>query len=349
MKLYHDLPFPGFSHLKARRNMSRQRIDRIFQLVSIPAKTVLDIGCSDGAISLGMVECGASRVIGIDSNKGSIETATTVAKSLKFSTVQFLNEKVNVEWTKKTKEFDVIIWLSQWQWSVRQDGLDKSFELLYEMSRKGKIMVFESASNDGGGGIKDSTQDDIEQWLKEHTVYENIIKYPPLDGCNWKGGTRNIFICTKPFLKSSRNRGNLSVVTERVARDKIRKTYINGTRLKELEVKALKRLQGFEHFPKLLEDGDDYIVMSYVGKRSNVKKNMKAQAIEILKKLQEVNVVHNDITLKNLLAKNGQLYLIDFDRCLLDGKIDRWRQRAKSTYTDAQAIETIFNDHETIS
>lgn len=99
------------------------------------------------------------------------------------------------------------------------------------------------------------------------------------------------------------------------------KKQLDRTRLGENmfwnEVKALKLLLPYNHFPKLISY-DSYnlaIYMSYCGDLINVKnlpKNWKEQLDKIGKYLNEADVNSNDMILRNTCVLDGRINIIDF-------------------------------------
>ena len=316
-KLYHSLPFDDLAHYRRHRGGTKERIENILNLIDVKDKTILDLGCSVGGMSFGMFQNNAKYVLGIDYDKESIDVANEVKNKYKCQKTEFINNEITIEIVKELPEFDIILWLSQWMWSIKQRGLEYAKELLFEVSKKGKVMIFESAAQDGMAKIQGATQNDIEKWLFENTVYERIKRTPSTGG--WM--KRDVFLCSHPLPRIESTRRAATSIIERIARDKIKKQFRtypkNCIWMKAREAKALKLLERYNHYPKLIEEGDDYIVMSFVGRRNQVKfDEMKLQALEILKELKEVGITHRDIVRKNFLSLNGILYLIDFGWCV---------------------------------
>jgi len=312
-KLYHELPFPRWSHFRRHRGGTIERIENILGWVDIEGKTVLDLGCSVGGLSFGMIQNDAKYVLGMDYDKQSIDVANEVKGIMKYDNVDFVCRDITIESIRALPDFDIILWFSQWMWSVKQYGLNYAKELLYEVSKKGRVMLFESAADDGMARIKDITQDDIEKWLFENSVYERVKRTPSTSG--WMN--RDIFIGTYPLVRIESTRRAATSIIERIGRNQVKKMFRTYPKdclsMQEREVKALKMLEKYDHYPKLLEEGDGYIVMDFVGRRNQVQYGkMKPQALEILKELKEVGITHRDMVRKNFLAMNGKLYLIDF-------------------------------------
>lgn len=70
-----------------------------------------------------------------------------------------------------------------------------------------------------------------------------------------------------------------------------------------------------DHFPKLVEQGPDYIEIDDCGEllsANNLPENWKEQFVEILRILNANGIIHRDIRLENLMVRNGVIKLIDF-------------------------------------
>jgi len=353
--LYHELPFKGMECFPRHRGGTRERIDNIIKIVgSVRGLQVLDLGCSVGGLSLGMLENGADFVMGIDHDPEAIMVARAAAKELGFGKkASFVVSDITIDLIRKLQNFDLIIWMSQWMWSVKQRGLNYGKDLLFEVSRhtkedlkKGTKMVFETAANDGMAKIKGATQDDIERWLFENTAYERVFRLPSTSG--WMN--RDIFYCTHPLTRIESTRRAACSIIERIGRDKVKKTFRTIPKDYEWmlprEVEALKRLGPYDHFPKLLEVGENYIVMNFVGRRNQVKfHQMKSQTQDIIKDMRTAGIKqHRDCNKKNFLALNGKLYLIDFGWCVFDGEdINKAKQHKNlPTKTDEELIALLF-------
>ena len=95
--------------------------------------------------------------------------------------------------------------------------------------------------------------------------------------------------------------------------------------LLENEINILKKLENYEHFPKILDiNWDEYsYTMSYCGitlgnlkkKKYKLPKNWKDQINNISKALTEQNIYNNDIALSNICILNDIIYMIDFGCC----------------------------------
>lgn len=345
-KLYHELPFEDLKGFRRHRGGTKERIERMAKLGCVRGKTVLDLGCSVGGISFGMIQKGAKSVVGIDYDTDSINVAKEIQKIKEgYDNIEFRNEDITIDLIKSLPRFDVVLWLSHWMWIVKQHGIGYAKEMLFEVSKKGDVMIFESAANDGMARIKGATQDDIGRWLEENTCYRKIKRTPSTRG--WMN--RAIFECSKPWDRIESTREAASSIIERISRDKVKKTYRGYPKdckwMKEREAKALKLLECYDGFPKLLEEGEDYIVMNFLGRRLKWGfKEYKDQAYELLRRVKEVGLLHRDINRKNFLVLNGKLSLIDFGWCIFpDEDVSKARTHKNLRIeTDEEIIKEIF-------
>lgn len=100
----------------------------------------------------------------------------------------------------------------------------------------------------------------------------------------------------------------------------------------QLEVSALKRLQPYDHFPRLLEHNDDEltILLSYCGEHIErqrrlgnriVVPSLEFQVECIVDALENENIIYLDVSEKNICFLDDMVYLIDFDLCIIDDVI----------------------------
>jgi len=315
--LYHDYALPERKLIAHRKN-TINRLLFLKKCLPLYKAIILDIGCSSGGISLGLASLGASKVIGIDYDKNAISIAKVIAKKYDIDNAEFfLSSLENFD----IPEVDIVIWLSQWMWTVKKYGLEYGKDLLFDVSSRSKaeIMVFESAAAcDGLAAIPDITQSDIENFLRLCTPYTLIENKGPFkDGWRLGGAERMVFICSK--RQPIRWDGYQSIVT-RTGRNTILKQYKpECIWAKDMEVRCLRRLEPFLYFSKLLDSGEDWIKMEWCGNKVT-KRSQLSQLDEILKILSKTGIIHRDINLNNLLFKEGQLFLVDFGWAIVDGK-----------------------------
>lgn len=115
------------------------------------------------------------------------------------------------------------------------------------------------------------------------------------------------------------------------------------------EAKALKKLSKYNHFPKLLDEGDNYIVMTYVGRKIKKEemKNFKSQALEILKELECSGIEHRDAeSMHWMVSHDDVLYLIDFGACSFKGEDNPCVRKFKQKMTDMGWVSKLFESRE---
>lgn len=80
------------------------------------------------------------------------------------------------------------------------------------------------------------------------------------------------------------------------------------------EASFLRRLDG-GHFPRLLDEGDDWFTMTHCGSdlsKNNIPNGWRNQIEEIVAALDEARIIHRDIKPGNVMVLDGRLQLIDF-------------------------------------
>ena len=317
--LYHDLP--GMSFLHHRPN-TEARVKQILEYVPVKGKRVLDIGCSAGGISLGLAAAGGE-VTGVDVDVQALKVAQLAASQLgldvRFEEMDILKGEI--------EEYDIIIWLSQWMWCVKEIDLWPAVDLLHTISRKGQTLIFESAADDGSAGMVGLSQEDVRAFLEYAAVQKTIVTVPPIEG--WYH--RPLHVCVTPETSwetpfSIISRTETNKVTK-IFKDPM-EAYFPGHNqtsypwMKDREAEAMRRLKDQVGFPQLHQVGEDRVEMSWGGWRETVKGGRWGQARGILKKLGKAGIRHRDIKPGNLLALNGVLHLIDFSWCLFDDEED---------------------------
>jgi len=108
-------------------------------------------------------------------------------------------------------------------------------------------------------------------------------------------------------------------IVRRIDDNIVRKTFKESyVWMVKREQEALKRLDKYKNFPKIISVTSEYIDMSYCGIQA--KEFDRKQCSEILSDLKESRIVHRDVIPRNLLSKEGTIFLIDFGWCLFDGE-----------------------------
>lgn len=331
---YHEIPMLKDEGFTAHRGNTEKRIDLITAHSEIKGRTVFDIGCSVGGISLELANLGA-KSYGIDYDHLAIDVAQACEDHFALGAV-FTCGKIDRESFDRArggKRFDLCIWFSQWMWVVHQEGLEAACDLLRHVSTYCDEMWFETGTKDGmakrsmmKAGIK--TQKDVLRILKRVTVYDEIIDHGAVsDG--WLG--RPIFQCRhrKREFKSIDRRtvaqgfqrcieGHTAYAAVPDEKNFVLKVFKSGfENEKTRESRALNKLAetGGSHFPVLLQETDQYLKLSYCGEKltaGNLPKSIERQTDEILAELKQADILHRDVRPENLHVKDGVVRLIDF-------------------------------------
>ncbi len=323
-KLYHQLPFGALGRLPSHRVNTHARIRQLERMASFHGKSVLDLGCSAGGIGIGLCVFGrAARVTLVDYDDQALNVAQKLVETLgEQDRVTMVCAEITPEWVRESMpRVDVVVWLSQWMWAVRQLGIVPALELLWEVSKKCEVLIFESAANDGEAAIRNADQATIGAWLRQSVRQERIKSEPNPGG--WHN--RRVFACSAPVERWESN----CAVVERVNRDLVQKVY-GGERwpwMAGWEAAVLRRLDGSPGVPRLLDYTDGRLALSWGGWASQVGPAYQraaaatgARGKTILDDLRRARVVHRDIRPANLLADGDHLNLVDFGWATIDGQ-----------------------------
>lgn len=307
--LYHELPG---SEIPFHRGGTAQRVKKIASLVDFKGKRVLDLGCSVGGISM-LLSMEGARVAGVDYDERLIRIGQQEAKKRRLRTHLSVKE-ITPSFIKNSGKFDIVVWLSQWMWFVKQHGIEKGLEALYDISTKCDVLVFETATVWGRAGIEGTSKDNVLEWLTEHTAFQKIDMYEQ-DSYGWDD--RDLFICSNPVFKW-RNHRKVGVARTGKGRvekiDETGKIDINTER----EVRFMKELEDSPLVPNLLEVKEDGIVMTYGGKP--IVELTDKDIDDLLALLRKHKIIHRDIMPSNLLRKDGHIVLIDFGWAIKEGE-----------------------------
>lgn len=203
-KLYANYPWPPLDKLPAHRDNTMERLTFLLEALGgdVSGKSILDIGCSNGALSIGMALQGAY-VVGCDWNGAELEIAELAAKVMgvrKTVTFQQLDvanplSRQTWAWMPLMAKRDICLFLSVWKWIVRSRGIEAANTMLREISRKGGILLFESGVTDSGIDLVPYKKADMEQILRDNTSYTKIemVGSVPQD---WQKVDRQLWRCS---------------------------------------------------------------------------------------------------------------------------------------------------------
>ena len=185
-KLYQNYPFPGLDHLPALRNNTQQRLDFLLKhLGDVQGKRLLDIGCANGALTLGMAKAGAETV-GLDTNGVEIQLASLAAEALGLTKARFFI--YNIVDGPLGKMYDITIFLSVWKWTVRSYGFRVANDALRNAADHTKLLIFESGIADSGIDLIDFKKSQVGQLLHDHTSFKSI----EMVGCFPRDSAHNV-------------------------------------------------------------------------------------------------------------------------------------------------------------
>jgi hypothetical protein len=115
----------------------------------------------------------------------------------------------------------------------------------------------------------------------------------------------------------------------------------NDVNLVKKELQVYERLKNYSHFPKIIQSTNGYIIFEKVGEiinPHNIPNDALKQINEICKILQKEKIKHNDIRENEVLVKKGIIYLVDFNRAILDD------ENYNQNYNDLYYIVKKYND-----
>jgi len=186
-KLYQNYPFPGLEHLPALRNNTQERLDFLLKhLGDVKGKRLLDIGCANGALTLGLARAGAD-VTGIDANGDDIEFALLATDTLGLEgNSRFYIRDVMLD--PLTRVYDITLLLSVWKWMVRSHGFDAANQSLRNTADLTRLLVFESGIADSGIDLIDFKKSQVGQLLHDHTSFKHI----EMVGCFPRDSAHNV-------------------------------------------------------------------------------------------------------------------------------------------------------------
>ena len=102
-RMYAQIPWGGLGRLPFHRPATRERVDQITRFLPVSGLRVLDVGCGNGAIAIGMALAGAEHVLAVDRDEQALAVGRVAA--------QHLNVDDRVEWRRSSdtsQPFDVL-------------------------------------------------------------------------------------------------------------------------------------------------------------------------------------------------------------------------------------------------
>jgi SAM-dependent methyltransferase len=138
---YQDYPWHPFDAIPAAFRTTQRKLDIIKRVVRLKEKTVLDFGCANGAVTIGLALEGA-KVYGVDVEPAQLGAGRIVARSLGVD-VQFSTQA-------SLAHCDAIIYLSVWKWTVRHQGRKVADAQLRRLSESCDVLLFDAGVGDCG-------------------------------------------------------------------------------------------------------------------------------------------------------------------------------------------------------
>lgn len=172
-KLYSNYPWPPLDVLPAHRHNTQEKVDFLCDAAGgFKGKVVSDIGCANGAVTLGIwMKGGISR--GYDWNSTDIELAR-LANSILGCGSEFFTQDITSAIPAPLKVAHVIVYLSVWKWVVRNRGVEAANGTLRNVSEQTDMLLFESGITDSGIDLVPYKRKDIPDILEQNTRYKNI-------------------------------------------------------------------------------------------------------------------------------------------------------------------------------
>jgi len=148
--LYNPLPFPEFSDVPFQRDAVSQRFTLMETGLPRPFKRgrLLDIGCHTGYNCFRFAEIGF-KCTGVELDALTAEIARDVSV-FKQTGVEFINAPASIKLLTDLGHFDVILFLSIFQWVVYAEGFEAAVSLLAEVQRHCDVMFFETSMGQEG-------------------------------------------------------------------------------------------------------------------------------------------------------------------------------------------------------
>ena len=112
----------------------------IATFLSAEAKSAIDIGCNEGALTILLAKCGL-QVIGVEKDDRGRETARLLASKMDVD-VRFEDQQLTVEDIQAMAEVDVALLLSVHHQLVANRDLDYANSFLRALARKTKMQLF---------------------------------------------------------------------------------------------------------------------------------------------------------------------------------------------------------------
>lgn len=302
---------PSLPNVKAHRSNCEVRASAIYEMVDLDGKTVLDLACNVGTIS-GLLAQRGAKVRGVDHDEDSINLAREVNKGVDAT---FDVETIDLEFIESLPHYDVIVWLSQFNWLVKQKGLEHALDCLWEIGKHCDTLIFETAGRNDGSAPIDFFQEEILRLLCRNTIFTDIRD---LGQWNDLWTPRNVFLCRKPLVE---HKGFFSRVWPGIRGEVIKKFegHEYGIQLKERGALFLRALEKTHIAPRLIVEQAELLVMSWAGPQATFLP--EKDVLQIMGGLNSLGITHRDITPDNLRFDGEKIVLIDYSFAVFPGEV----------------------------
>lgn len=146
--LYNQLPFKEFHNIPSYRN-NQERINFIKKNIPKGINSWMDLGCSEGSI-LFHIRKQVEEAVGLDYDKEAIKIAKLIKEYKNIHNLYFYSETIDINTIHHgvNPKYLGFIFLSTFQWIVKQKGLTYARQILIKMSETARYLFFETAGSD---------------------------------------------------------------------------------------------------------------------------------------------------------------------------------------------------------
>jgi SAM-dependent methyltransferase len=158
---------------------SQARADQIAAHIDVQGALGLDLGCSVGGVSFGLLEAGADSMHGADLDATAIDLARRHADAYALpATFDVADLADDNQWLPLfDRSFDFVVWLANWMWVAKAAGMTTARDRLWELSRAVPVLAFETAQGHASsmaGTFGMRTDTDVVELLEANTIYTRI-------------------------------------------------------------------------------------------------------------------------------------------------------------------------------
>lgn len=168
---YQDYLYPPLDELPSQLESTKQKAD-ILGTLAWNGKSVLDVGCANGSLSLILSNLGA-KVTGIDTNTKAIQAAI-IAGIYCQSSASFIVEDVQHIITLGHR-YDIIIFMSVWKHIRYHKGSGVANEILRNLGEMCSTLIFEAGLHDAATDLGSPiSRTQVPRLLCNYTSFPNL-------------------------------------------------------------------------------------------------------------------------------------------------------------------------------